>query len=333
MKAKEIKVNYHVLGSSLVINYSGKTFPFSKDLPIAQKILDLIRSGKKNEIPELIDYSLKLSKVDATKEFLVIDGKVYSNGVEVDPYMSNRLMELSELGLPIEPLLNFWKKVQLNPSETSRAAVFKFVEFNKFPLTDDGNFIAYKRVRKDLKDIHSGTFDNSPGKQPTMDWKDVDPNPNNTCSRGLHVAGYDYAMFSYGGGRNSGNIMIEVEVNPKDVVAVPTDYNAQKCRVATYLVVSISDGEIQDDLIDIEKLKAYGEQQRDKIISMSNSPVETIEDDDDLIDDEETVEEDAVTVIPDPVKVRDDREKPKEMSVESVAEIGKTLYEVRKISS
>jgi DNA-binding transcriptional regulator/RsmH inhibitor MraZ len=81
-------------------------------------------------------------------------------------------------------------------------------------------------------DLQTGKFDNHPGKTPKMDRKDVDPDRNQTCSRGLHVAAYIYAKDFYGNGH-----LLEVKVNPKDVVAVPPDYNAQKMRVCEYFVV------------------------------------------------------------------------------------------------
>src|SRR5690606_24725742 len=55
-------------------------------------------------------------------------------------------------------------------------------------------------------------------------------NPNNTCSFGLHVACFDYA-------KGFGPRLIEVKVNPADVVCVPTDYNGTKMRVCKFEVI------------------------------------------------------------------------------------------------
>jgi hypothetical protein len=59
----------------------------------------------------------------------------------------------------------------------------------------------------------------------------VDDNPNNTCSAGLHVACFDYA-------KGFGSRLVEVKVNPRDVVCVPTDYNGTKMRTCRFEVVA-----------------------------------------------------------------------------------------------
>lgn len=63
--------------------------------------------------------------------------------------------------------------------------------------------------------------------------EDVDPDRNKCCSRGLHVASWEYAA-TY-----MGEVLIEVQVNPKDVVAVPLDYNFGKMRTCRYRVVRV----------------------------------------------------------------------------------------------
>jgi bifunctional DNA-binding transcriptional regulator/antitoxin component of YhaV-PrlF toxin-antitoxin module len=70
-----------------------------------------------------------------------------------------------------------------------------------------------------------------------MKRSEVDDDPAVTCSRGLHVAAFPYARDFYPNGK-----MMEVKVNPMDVVAVPDDYNAQKMRVCKYVVLRECEG-------------------------------------------------------------------------------------------
>jgi hypothetical protein len=67
-----------------------------------------------------------------------------------------------------------------------------------------------------------------------MDRDDVDPDRNRTCSAGLHCCSQEY-LPEFGCG--AGNKIVEVRVDPKDVVAVPTDYNNTKMRVCKYEVL------------------------------------------------------------------------------------------------
>ena len=57
--------------------------------------------------------------------------------------------------------------------------------------------LAYKKIRNNWTDIHSGTFDNSIGAVCGMPRNMVDEDSSRTCSAGLHVCSYDYlAHFS-----------------------------------------------------------------------------------------------------------------------------------------
>ena len=61
----------------------------------------------------------------------------------------------------------------------------------------------------------------------------VNLNRSESCSYGLHVASCYYAQAF------TGDTLIEVSVNPDNVVAVPTDCNQQKMRVCEYTVLNI----------------------------------------------------------------------------------------------
>lgn len=111
--------------------------------------------------------------------------------------------------------------------------MFKFLENNGHPFTEDGHFIAYRSVSEDFKDFHTKSFDNKPGAVCEMPRELVDDNPNNTCSSGLHVASWVYAR----GFGDEGRKLVSVKVDPRDVVCVPTDYNNTKMRVSKFVVV------------------------------------------------------------------------------------------------
>jgi hypothetical protein len=87
-------------------------------------------------------------------------------------------------------------------------------------------------------------MDNSVGRVVTMKREDCDSNPNVTCSRGLHCAAYSFAR------NGGGDVVVDVKVNPKDVVAIPIDYDGQKMRVCEFKVVSINVGMHDTHLVD-----------------------------------------------------------------------------------
>lgn len=232
-----MEVNYIALKDSVTVNYGGRTETITRGDDRFEKVLEAIREDCLHHIPEIVEIERRFDGDGVA----LIDGLLHVHGVPLPSELSTRILELKKERLPYASLLALWDNIQLNPSFNSRAMLFKFLEHNGHPLTDDGCFIAYRGVSTDFKDKHTGKFDNSVGSICTMDRSQVDENPNNTCSAGLHVACYSYA-------KSFGERTVTVKVNPKDVVAVPTDYNGTKMRVCKFEVVAECEGELSGQL-------------------------------------------------------------------------------------
>ena len=173
--------------------------------------------------------------------------------------LSKFTLDFVEQGFDTDFIERFWKNLCQNPSAESRESLYAFIEANNMTLTDDGCFIGYRSVRSDWTDHRTGKMDNSVGNVVAMNRDSVDPNPNNTCSRGLHVAAWGYAS-TFCGGRT-----IEVKVNPRDVVTVPPDYNQQKMRVCRFTVVSEVEQE-RDSLVHPDTFVDYDEWDNDTLV-------------------------------------------------------------------
>jgi hypothetical protein len=225
-----MKVNYHVLNGSIVLNFNGKTISVHKGDGRYAEVLTCIKENRLDDIPTAVDVGAFFEK----RGMVLQDGLLHINGEALPDGLSQRVLQFKDEGLPFEPLLKFWENLKQNPSFNSRSMLYKFLEHNGHPLTEDGCFIAYRGVTEDFRDPHTKTFDNSVGKVCEMPRDKVDDNPNNTCSSGLHVACHDYA-------KGFGPQLIEVKVNPKDVVAVPTDYNGTKMRVCKFEVMAVGE--------------------------------------------------------------------------------------------
>jgi len=96
------------------------------------------------------------------------------------------------------------------------------------PVTDNGNFLAYKAVRADYTDKHTGKFLNTIDSVLEMPRNKVDDNKENGCSYGFHAGSVDYAKDFMD---RDGHLML-VEINPADVVSIPTDCQFQKFVLA-----------------------------------------------------------------------------------------------------
>lgn len=230
-----MNISTMITKNSVTLCFDGQTHTILASDSAYPKILAAIREKDEAAIKATVNRAVRL--MEASKnQFTVVDGKVMVDNEIVPGALGETLMAFLEQDLPFEPLVRFTRKLRKNPSQASIDQLFSFLEVNKHPITENGNFIAYKKVRPNMLDIHSGTFDNSVGRTLTMDRDLVNPDPTVTCSTGLHVANWDYACNSFG---SSSDTMIEVEVDPADVVAVPIDYNQGKMRTCKYFVRGI----------------------------------------------------------------------------------------------
>lgn len=225
------KVTYHLLGDSVIVNVTGKGPTSIKKGDVRfEQVVTCIRENRLQDIPEILDSEAAFAK----KGLVLKDGLLYMGTDALPDSLSKRVLGLLEANMPIDIMVKFWENLKANPSFNSRKMLYAFLEHNGHPLTEDGCFIAYRGVTDDFKDVHTKMFDNSVGQTAEVRRDQVDDNPNNTCSNGLHVACYDYA-------KGFGPQLIEVKVNPKDVVAVPVDYNGTKMRVCKFEVVAVGE--------------------------------------------------------------------------------------------
>lgn len=235
-------MNYILTPQGITLSYEGKLETISNKDHRFDAILEAVKENRLEDIPSLLDVAQSFAGLEGVE---LIDGRIHIQGKRIPDVLTDRVLNFKASGLPFEPLVKFANKLLRNPSYNSRQMLYKFLEHNGHPITKDGNFIAYKMVRTDFTDCHTGTMDNSVGTIVAMPREEVDDNPDNTCSSGLHVAAYGYAStFSSGH-------LLEVEINPEDVVAVPNDYNGEKMRVCRYEVKKICESRLDDvDLYD-----------------------------------------------------------------------------------
>ena len=240
-----MNISTMITKNSVTVNFDGTTHTILATTPAYAKVIDCIKRAQagadvRKEITALVSPITAIAKA-SKGAFQVEGGSLLVDGLPVHGELGRQVVEFMDAGLPFQPLIAFCRNLRRNPSFRAVAQLFSFLEKNKHPITEDGKFIAYKRVRAAdsqgrMLDIHSGTFDNRPGSTLEMPRNKVNEDPTVTCSYGLHVANWDYAANHFGG---PGDTMLEVEVDPADVVAIPNDYNEAKMRVCRYHVRSV----------------------------------------------------------------------------------------------
>lgn len=218
--------------------HEGRSISIATDHPNFDKILEALENGWTGRLAGLLEAHAQAIKatvreLDVEGDFTYDYGVVKYRGEVMHNYASTKLVELVEKGRPHIALVNFLGRLQKNPSNRVVERLYKFLEVGQIPLTKNGRFIAYKAIREDWTDIHSGRFDNSIGQTVSVPRNKVDENAEATCSYGLHVCSFSYLpSFAHANGH-----VVAVVVDPADVVAIPTDYNDSKMRVCEYTVL------------------------------------------------------------------------------------------------
>jgi hypothetical protein len=169
-------------------------------------------------------------------------GNVYVNDEPISSLIAGRILDFLAKGVDCLPVFKFITKLNLNPSARAVNELYTFLEHKFLPLTDNGNFLAYKALRSDYTDVHTGKFNNSVDNVLEMPRNKVDDNKEVGCSYGFHAGTLEYAR----GFRPCNGKLVVVEINPADVVSIPTDCECQKLRTCKYKVHSEYEVPLED---------------------------------------------------------------------------------------
>ncbi len=221
---------YLIQGSNIIIVIGSKTHTINKQHLSYNKIVDAIKTSDWDTVKDLIEPKKAILKYGAGNISIQGD-KIFWKDEEFTNYLSDKIVSMFQEGFPIEPMVLFMENLMKNPSKRAVNELYGFLEKGKMPITSDGCFLAYKRVRSDYKDVHSGTFDNSVGKIVQMERNKVDDDKDRTCSSGLHFCSEEYLKHF------SGERIMILKINPRDVVSIPADYNDSKGRCCRYEVI------------------------------------------------------------------------------------------------
>ena len=219
-----------IQGKNIVVVIGNKSHTISSTHITYNKVLEAIKANDWDVIPDIIEPKKVVLNYGAGNVSIQGDTLFWKNK-ELNTGLATRMIQMLQEGFPIEPMVAFMENLYQNPSHRAVTELYGFLEKNNLPITPDGHFLAYKKVRANYFDVHSGTMDNSVGNVVEMERHEVNDNKDQTCSTGLHFCGMSY-LNSFGGERT-----VIVKVNPRDVVSIPSDYNEAKGRACRYEVI------------------------------------------------------------------------------------------------
>ena len=225
---------YIISNTSVTAIVNGQSLTAASDHVNFQKIKETLASDSfdTDALVGLFDIGLSV-QLYAGGKVEVSHGSVKYKGEHINNYVTDKIVQFMGESLPVEPIVNFLDRLLANPSRRATEELYKFLEHKNMPLTPDGCFLAYKGVRSDYMDKHTGKFSNAVGAVLEMTRRNVCDDANVGCSNGFHAGSLSYANDWAG---SDGKLMI-VKIDPADVVSVPLDSNCQKLRTSKYEVV------------------------------------------------------------------------------------------------
>lgn len=227
-------------------------------------LIDAYRMGDWEKFANSITPT-KVIDVWAGDDLTIKNGEVFFHGTKVGNSIANRIQALISENIPVTVYTAFLENLYDNPSYRAVTEFYEFMENNDLPMTSDGHFLAYRKVRDDYFDCHSKTVPNmladmledlyelpyQTGRDEvevdiyedglttiSMPRNKVNDDSNIHCSNGLHFCGKDYLN------QFSGDRIMIMKINPRDVVSFPTD-DTSKGRCCRYQLV----GEITADQV------------------------------------------------------------------------------------
>ena len=231
---------YIIQGKNIVVVIDNKPHTITTSHIGYERIKDAIKAGDWDAVKDIIEPKQVVLNYGAGN--VSIQGNtLFWKGEELHTTLAARLIEMYQDGFPIEPMIAFMENLMQNPSKRAVTELYGFLEKGNLPITPDGHFLAYKKVKQDYKDCYTGTMDNSVGQTVEMERNRVDDDKDRTCSTGLHFCSREY-LNHFGGER-----VIIVKINPRDVVSIPADYNDTKGRACRYEVIDEIDKEKADE--------------------------------------------------------------------------------------
>lgn len=222
---------------------------------VLQACLSEIETGVDAELdPSLFDPVQAISRIfkSLSERISVNSQGLYFDGDKIESSLSAHIIEAVASGNEDEAnsWSQFMERLYTNPHEHARESLFEYLRREKFTITDDGKIVGYKSVistdsEGQFLSVSRGTafvdgeiyegqqIPNHVGAIVTMPRASVDDNQYMNCSSGLHVGTHDYASTF------SGDTILEIHFDPRDVVSVPRDGYCGKVRTCRYYVSGI----------------------------------------------------------------------------------------------
>jgi hypothetical protein len=231
---------FNLTDESVTIIVDGKPSTFKKGTPNYAGLVGVIAKQEYHRFGEFLTVESAIAGWMDDGDFTDVNGKLHYKGEPVPQALSDRMASMASRSESPKPLMRFYERLQRNPSFRSVQQLYPFLAHKGIPIEEDGCFLAYKSVKSNLTDHHTGTVSNKPGNVLEMPRNKISDDPDVACHYGYHVGALAYAK-SFG---SSPSKIVICRIDPEHVVCIPKDSRQQKMRVCKYEVVGHHTGQV-----------------------------------------------------------------------------------------
>lgn len=284
-------VPFNISDLSIVFFAKSRPYEVANTNPNFAAIKDYLLAGPTEGYEEQFADTLialadpKSQVIQASNGKLEFDGDTMVYGGErLANLWVDKILAFKDEDKPFDAIFKALEDLQANPTQAARERLPVFVERCKLGFLPDGRIAAFKGVKGDGYDIHSGTVRYEIGETVSMPREECDADPDSCCSTGLHVGAMDY-IETCGFGWGPNRKMLLIAFWPRHVVAVPHSYGGGKMRVESLDVLAEVDKAYVDQLLGTGRtlIEGYSQPESDERDGQDLECDETEEEDDKLI--------------------------------------------------
>jgi hypothetical protein len=140
---------YLIQGKNIVVIIDNQPYTVTSTHIGYEKLKQAIKDNDWDTVKQVVDPAKEILSYGAG-HVAVQGSKVFYKEREMSGVMTARLIDMYQEGFPVEPLILFMENLMANPSKRAVEELYGFLEKGNLPLTPDGHFLAYKKVRKDF---------------------------------------------------------------------------------------------------------------------------------------------------------------------------------------
>lgn len=301
---------FTITNESVTVIIDGETHTVKAGDPNFEKARDAVLAKNWSQVPKLLSRGLALANW-AGGLFTFRDNRMTFRGEPLPDGIHTRMLAMAEKNEDPSYLMRFWQNLSENPSWRSVDQLWDFLKNQGIPIDEDGYIIAYKSVQADYKDKYTSKVSNHVGAEIEMPRNKISDDPTLQCHFGYHAGALKYARDFY---FRTGDRIIVVRINPRDVVCIPNDHSFQKMRVCKYVVLGNFGDILPDTIYNLADDEAIFPKAPDSFESSDEDDFEDdFEDVDDEDDDEDEDEDDVEETTPVTTRIVDgwfDRKRP-----------------------